>query len=173
MSEKGKSIVSSSWWYATAYIFWSDVQQVVKSLTVHPLHSRCIKQLLRHGSELWTVASSTRVYTQLLQQPSRSQLHASLQPPHGIRIWHTAAAGLWRHNASDLCKIKTPLLTCCICKCTIIPLSLKSHPAFLLAGVPYASCRSQSGFFVVPSGSQSGRTAELWFIDGCHQAGRG
>lgn len=146
-------------------------------ISVHPLHSRCIKQLLRHGSELWAVESSTRVYTQLLPQPSRTQLSYSLQPPNDIWIQHTAAGpGICRYNVSDICK-RNPYCqhVVFVCKCiiTLLRCRLKWYPAFFWAGVPDDSCRSRYGFILAPSGSQSDPTAQLRFVDGCHQAGRG
>lgn len=142
-------------------------------VTVRPLNTRCIKQLLRHGSELWAVASSARVSTQLLPQPSRIQLRCSLQPPNDIRIWPTAAAGpgIQRYDESNLRK-RNPLYWHVEFVCLGACCWLKLYPAFLWAGVPDDSRRSHYDLVLVTPGSQSHHTA-FRFGDGCRQAGGG
>lgn len=140
-----------------------------------PLFSRCIKQLLGHGGEL-SVDPGTRVFRPFLPQPAWTQLHFSLQPPSGTRIWHPAAApGVYRYNAPDICKksVCHGLSINKLCLCHTFIMGWPLWPAFFWAGEPDDIGRSQYGGVLVSPGSSSDDTAEFWSGDRPRQAGRG
>lgn len=62
----------------------------------------------------------------------------------------------------------------CLFRYQVVPAScwLTSHPAFLSAGVPGDSRRSQYDLILVPPGSQSHHTV-FWFTDRYHKVGKG